>query len=269
MTRSHPIALTGVSTIMSNAARRRTMFYGFKNQEDVDFFQSALRRFADIFGNVFAADNLILIDRTLAYINDKRFEQACARHATNDQERSLVLRLNTLIWAASEALRLPGDFVECGVFRGFCSAVIADYFDFERVPKQFYLYDTFDGIPPQYDTENHDAPPYHEAGLYESVRRRFARYPNVQVVRGVVPDSFAQVAPKEIAFLHIDMNSSKAEIAALEHLFDRVTAGGLVIFDDYGWCGYAAQQSAEDAFMQARGHRILELPTGQGLLIKH
>ena len=102
------------------------MFYGFNNKEDVDFFQSALQRFGQIFGNVFAADNLILIDRNLAYLNDKKFEQACGRNAHNDQERSLVLRLNTLIWAASEALRLPGDFVECGVFRGFCSAVIVD-----------------------------------------------------------------------------------------------------------------------------------------------
>ena len=38
-----------------------------------------------------------------------------------------------------------------------------------------------------------------------------------QVVRGIVPDSFAQAVPEKIAFLHIDMNSSKAEIAALEH----------------------------------------------------
>jgi hypothetical protein len=245
------------------------MFYGFKNKEDLDFFQRALERFAQIFGNVFATDNVILVDRNLGYLNDKKFEQACERNARNDQERSLVLRLNTLIWAASEALRLPGDFVECGVFRGFCSAVIADYLDFERVPKRFYLYDTFDGIPPPYDTENHDAPAYHESGLYESVVQRFSRYPNVQVVRGIVPDSFAQAAPKEIAFLHIDMNSSKAEIAALEILFDRVSPGGFVVFDDYGWCGYAAQQVAEDEFMRQRGHRILELPTGQGLLIKH
>jgi predicted O-methyltransferase YrrM len=116
------------------------------------------------------------------------------------------------------------------VWRGFCSAVIADYLDFDRVPKRFYLYDTFDGI---------------------------------------VPDSFSQAVPEKIAFLHLDLNSSKGEIAALEVLFDRVSPGGLVVFDDYGWSGYQAQQVAEDAFMRQRGHRILELPTGQGLLIKH
>jgi O-methyltransferase len=84
----------------------------------------------------------------------------------------------------------------------------------------------------------------------------------------VVPDSFAQALPERLAFLHLDMNSSKSEIAALEVLFDRLSDGGVIVFDDYGWLGYQAQQRAEDAFMQRRGHRILELPTGQGLLIK-
>jgi len=246
------------------------MFYGrFKEQGDHEFFRSALERFAKLFDSVFAADNVILFGRNLAILNDKKFSEACEKNARTDQERSLVLRLNTLTWAASEALRVPGDFVECGVWRGFCSAVIADYLDFDRVPKQFYLYDTFDGIPAQYDSEGHDAPDFHEAGLYESVVGRFARFPNVKVVPGIVPDSFAQAAPEKIAFLHLDMNSSKSEIAALEVLFDRVSPGGIVVFDDYGWTGYAAQQVAEDEFMRQRGHRILELPTGQGLLIKH
>lgn len=246
------------------------MFYGeFKDQGDHDFFRGALERFATLFHDVFATDNVILFDRTLGFLDDKTFAGACERNARNDQERSLVLRLNTLIWAASEALRIPGDFVECGVWRGFCSAVIADYLDFARVPKTLYLYDTFDGIPPQYDSEKHDAPGFHEAGLYESVVNRFARFPNVKIVRGIVPDSFAQAIPERIAFLHIDMNSAESEIAALEVLFERVSPGGLIVFDDYGWSGYRAQQVAEDAFMRERGHRILELPTGQGLLIKH
>jgi hypothetical protein len=84
-----------------------------------------------------------------------------------------------------------------------------------------------------------------------------------------VPDSFSEALPERIAFLHLDMNSSNSEIAALDILFDRVSPGGAIVFDDYGWLSYQAQQHAEDAFMAERGHRILELPTGQGLVIKH
>jgi hypothetical protein len=61
-----------------------------------------------------------------------------------------------------------------------------------------------------------------------------------------------------------------AEVAALEMLFDRVSPGGVIVFDDYGWSdAYAAQLQRETEFMQKRGHHILELPTGQGLVIKH
>jgi O-methyltransferase len=90
----------------------------------------------------------------------------------------------------------------------------------------------------------------------------------VRVIRGSVPESFAEAAPDAIALLHLDMNSAESEIGALDHLFDRVSPGGIVIFDDFGWTDYAPQRIAETAYMKERGYRILEMPTGQGFLIK-
>jgi len=72
-----------------------------------------------------------------------------------------------------------------------------------------------------------------------------------------------------IAFLHIDMNSVQAEMYALEHLFDKVTPGGFIVFDDFGWTTNVNQMKAELTFMNERGHQVLELPTGQGVVIKH
>ncbi len=245
------------------------VFYGnFRDPADGEFLDEAIARFRKMFGNVFAADNVILFKRNLGYRRNEQFMEAFRANATTDQEKSLELRLNTLIWAAEHALQIDGDLIECGVWRGFCSAVVAQYLNFENIPKNFYLYDTFDGIPEEYDSEKHDSPAFAEPGLYEKVVARFQIYPNVRIIKGVVPDSFEQAVPEKISFLHLDMNSSKSEIAALEVLFDRVTPGGLIVFDDYGWTGYRAQQLAEDAFMAKRGYKILELPTGQGLLIK-
>lgn len=246
------------------------VFYGnFKTAADRDFLNEAIKKFRSIFSGVYAADNVILFGRTLGFRRDQKLMKAFHDNARTDQERSLLLRINTLAWAAAEARHVEGDYVECGVWRGFCSAVLAQYLDFQTLDRRFYLYDTFEGIPPELDSEHHDSPLFREKGLYESVVRRFAPYPNVTIVKGAVPDSFADALPEKIAFLHIDMNSSKSEIAALEVLFDRISRGGIVVFDDFGWTGYRAQQLAEDAWTRQRGHRILELPTGQGLLIKH
>ena len=245
------------------------MFYGnFSDRSDYDFLKSAIKRFGRIFPTVFAGDNVLLFGRTLGFRRDDKLMKAFRKQVSNDQERSLLLRINTLAWAASQALTLDGDFIECGVWRGFCSSVIADYLDFETLERKLYLYDTFEGIPAELDSEKHDSPRFRETGIYELVVERFSRYPNVRIVRGIVPDTLLAELPERIAMMHIDMNSSKSEIAALDVLFDRVVDGGIVIFDDYGWIGYRAQQLAEDAWMQARGQRILELPTGQGLLIK-
>lgn len=247
------------------------MFYGhgLNDPAERQFLREALARFEKIFGRVFAGDNVILLGRNLGWRRNSRFMTAFLDNAGTPQERSLELRLNTLSWAADQALHTTGDFVECGVFRGFSSAVLCAYLDFAQVPRQFWLYDTFAGIPEDYDIEKHNSPIYAEAGLYEKAVDRFRRYPNVHVVRGAIPDVFTEGLPEHIAFLHIDLNSSKSEIAALEVLFDRVSAGGVVVFDDYGWSSYVAQQLAEDAWMAARGQRILELPTGQGMLVKH
>ena len=245
------------------------MFYlRNSNPADKQFFEQALQRFRRMFSRMIALDNVILFDRNLGYQKDPDFARAFRNAALTAQDGSLELRLNTLAWAGAHALHVAGDFVECGVFHGFCSAFLTDYLNFATVDKSYYLYDTFAGIPAEYDSEANNDPLLAAPGLYESVRARFAAYPNVHVVKGVVPDTLHQVSPERIAFLHLDMNSSKSEIAALDMLFDRVSPGGIIVFDDYGWLAYQAQQVAEDAFVRARGYRILELPTGQGLLLK-
>ena len=95
-----------------------------------------------------------------------------------------------------------------------------------------------------------------------------ADVPRARVIRGAVPDSFAQGVPERISFLHIDMNSAPPEIAALEYLFDRVSPGGVIVLDDYGYIPYRAQRDAERPWFAERGYDVIELPTSQGLVIK-
>jgi len=216
---------------------------------------------------------LVCIQKNLSFRQDQKFMSAFYESAADDQQKSLLWRLHTLAWAAKNALLVPGDFVECGVFKGFCSEVILKYLDFQKIPRQAYLYDTFSGLPEETSTEEErrawDYSSYDPETVYTEVLEKFSRYDNVYVVRGIVPHSFAEAVPDKIAFLHIDMNSVEAEMFALKHLFDKVTPGGIIVFDDFGWMCNAGQMSAELSFMNERGHHILELPTGQGVVVKH
>lgn len=249
------------------------MFHGIPKDREKDFHQAIATLESIYQGKLYINDMLITMWRNLSFRHDKKFMSCFNNAATNNLERSLLWRLHTLAWAAKNALHVEGDFVECGVFKGFCSGVLLDYLDFQDLPRQAYLYDTFEGLPEKTSTAQErrdwDYTKYDSEAVYSSVCEKFSKYKNVSIVRGIVPDSFAQSVPEKIAFLHIDMNSEQAELLALKHLFDKVTPGGFIVFDDFGWTCNVAQMSSELAFMKLRGHHIMELPTGQALVIKH
>ena len=106
-----------------------------------------------MFGKVYAQDNLIALQRSTGFLADEKFRTAFVAAAENQQERSLAWRIHTLTWAAQHCLNIEGDFVECGVYKGFSFAVVAAYVDFAKVNKTLYLYDTFGGIPEEYNSE--------------------------------------------------------------------------------------------------------------------
>lgn len=215
---------------------------------------------------VYAGDNIFTYGRNLSFLSDEKLMAAHRRHATTAIEQAILWRISVVAWGALNGMRLGrGDFVECACYKGTTARIVCDYIDFAKHPdRHYYLYDLFEHD----QSMPHHSMPEHGADLYGKVKARFADLPNVTVTRGRVPDVLHEAAPKEVAFMHLDLNNAPAEIGALELLFDRMVPGAVLILDDYGWCGYRAQKEAEDPWLAARGYRVLELPTGQGLLIK-
>ena len=252
------------------------MFYGLNTSAEFERLTAALQEARDLYdGRCFADDMLVTFMRNMSFTRDVRFVRAMRNNAHNESDLSWSWRLHTLVWAASSARHLPGDFVECGVFRGYMSLVVAEILEFEKLDKTFYLYDTFEGLDVSYSAEHERRMTdveYRAAAdngyTFEAVSERFAKYPNVKVIKGVVPEVLHEEAPDEIAYLHIDLNAAEAEIGALEVLFERVTRSGLIVFDDYGHLIQRPLHDAENAWMAERGYAILELPTGQGLVVK-
>ncbi len=215
-------------------------------------------------GGVYAGDNLFTFSRNLSFLDDERLMSAFNEQAETEVEKSALWRYNVLCWAAKRAMAVDGDMVECACYKGVSARIVADYVDLNASNKSFYLYDLFEHD----DSMAHHDMPEHGADLYEKVRARFADFQNVIVTKGSVPQILHKVAPEKISFLHLDLNNVDAEIAALEFFWDRITPGGSIVFDDYGWLGYQRQQIAEHNWLGERGYQPLELPTGQGLVIK-
>jgi hypothetical protein len=64
------------------------------------------------------------------------------------------------------------------------------------------------------------------------------------------------------------MNCVTPEIAAFEYLWPFVSPGGFIFLDDYGFKAHFRQKEAFDLLSAKMNFRIIQLPTGQGLVIK-
>ena len=212
---------------------------------------------------------------------DPAFQAAYARGVKAGQgvDPQFEWRVHCALWAATNAVRVPGDFVECGVNTGFMSSAIMQRLNWSAVDKRFYLIDTFHGpVLAQYSAEEVDrgrlrlATEAMAAGAYLSdlarVRANYAEWPNAVIVPGVVPDVLPTLNVGAVAFLHLDMNCAYPERAALEFFWDRLSRGALVLLDDYAYFGHECQARAIDAAALSLGACVLSLPTGQGLIVK-
>ncbi len=166
---------------------------------------------------------------------------------------------------------VPGDFVECGVWRGGSVMTMAlELLRREKADRVLWLYDTFAGLPRPDPVDvdvlgnraidgwdAHTLPDGQTLWAYADeadVRRNMnsTGYPAAQMrfVAGMVEDTIPQTAPERIAILRVDTDWYASYRHILDHLYDRVVPGGVIIFDDYGHFGGA--RKAVDEFRAQR-----------------
>lgn len=207
------------------------------------------------------------------FITDQRFQDAYqAGKATGSWGQNDVhWRTYVGCWAANQAVSLVGDFVECGVNRGGMAMTVMRYINFKSLDRKFYLLDTFCGLSAKYIAPEERRLGINPGGYeecFEFVKETFQGFPNVEIIRGTIPDTLPMVKTDKVAYLHIDMNCVKPEIAAAEYFWDKLVSGAVIILDDYGWSKHIVQKRAFDQFAQKHGTLVLPLPTGQGLIFK-
>ena len=147
----------------------------------------------------------------------------------------------------------------------------SEFLSFEEMNKELLLFDTFSGFDPQLISEEERSV---VQGLYAygscltEVKKTFEGFPFVKIIPGSVPASLKDFPFKKICFLSIDMNCVAPEVAAFEHLWPFVSPGGVVLLDDYGFKDHFQQKKAFDLLGEALNFRVIQLPSGQGLILK-
>jgi O-methyltransferase len=75
----------------------------------------------------------------------------------------------------------------------------------------------------------------------------------VQFVKGLFQETLPAVTVSPIALLHIDGDWYESVKTCLDNLYDKVSPGGIIQFDDYGY--WKGARKAVDEFFEARGIR--------------
>lgn len=140
--------------------------------------------------------------------------------------------------------RVPGDFIETGVWRGgaciFMRAILKTYGVEDRV---VWLADSFEGVPPP----NEEKYPHDRGSLFhtqqplavslEEVQQNFAKYglldKQVRFLKGWFKDTLPGAPIDRLAVLRLDGDLYESTMDALNALYGKVSPAGYVIVDDY------------------------------------
>ncbi|MCW2750458.1 MAG: methyltransferase MtfD [Aeromicrobium sp.] len=201
------------------------------------------------------------------FMDDPKFQRAYQRSVkASGWDYQIEWRIHTLLWAAQNCVRNEGAFVECGTGRSFMASAMCEFLEWKDRP--FYLIDTFESQWTSDDgTQVGPASAYY-AESAEKVAENVREWPGVQLVVGRIPDVLSSVPEGPVAMIHIDLNNADAEEASVRHFWPRLSRGGCMVFDDYGWLGFDRQRERVDALGRELGFYVLAMPTGQGLVLK-
>lgn len=180
---------------------------------------------------------------------------------------------------------IPGDIVECGVWRG--GSMMAAALTLKRLStnRRLWLYDTFSGMTPPH-REDVDVTGRAAADLLASedpnVSNNWANspiddarqgladvgYPTeyTQFIVGPVENTIPKFVPDVIALLRLDTDWFQSTYHELIHLWPKVTEGGILIIDDYGhWAG--AKKAVDQYFAEQCLHPFLHRIDYTGRLV--
>jgi hypothetical protein len=169
---------------------------------------------------------------------------------------------------------IPGDIVECGVWKGGSIMLAAKtLLRLGEQGRHLHLFDTFQGMSDPTDldvdyegtraADHMDRHVPHTLSPLEEVRANLfgTGYPRdaIHFVEGKVEDTLPSRAPERIALLRLDTDWYESTYHELVHLYPLLSPGGILIIDDYGhWRGSrrAVDQYLEENDLKLFLHRI-------------
>ena len=164
------------------------------------------------------------------WIDDKQFSKIYNKireHTLVDRPRCYSLFL-----LCKQIRKLPGDVLEVGTWRGGTAGIFT-----QMLPdKTIFMADTFEGVVKSSAWEHYEDRAHSDTS--EETARTLLNDMNVtnfEILKGIFPeDTGTKVRMKRFSLIYLDLDVYESTKDAFNYVWNKVTDGGVVVFDDYG-----------------------------------
>jgi len=150
--------------------------------------------------------------------------------------------------------QIAGDIVECGCFFGGMAIFMALLCNYLGIWKRIVLFDTFEGPPIGAESDVFGRAeritaklPNYLAAVPANIAEAGLPIDQFELVPGLVEHTLPIAQTGALSLLRLDTDFYSSTKTELEHLYPKLSPGGVLIIDDYGF--YQGSRSATDEYL--------------------
>ena len=174
---------------------------------------------------------------------------------------------DSLTYLLESTLHLSGDVIECGVFRGGSLMKIARTISESATNKKLFGLDSFEGFPRESVIPSDVGQGRKLKRIANKFRlcndvpsrlnRIFKIYQlNAELVPGYFSNTLPRFSDHQFCFIHLDCDIYTSYKECLETLYDRLTPGGVIVFDEWQASKWPGADRAISEFFADREEEV-------------
>ena len=167
---------------------------------------------------------------------------------------------SSLIGLLESVTHLDGDVIECGVFRGASLRLIGKTVKDRAADKTVFACDSFEGFPEGGITDE-------DTKLFRSEERLMGKFKDIDDVpdrlkrfgetfgikldvrKGYFEHTLPDLKDRRFCFIHLDSDTYSSHVECFASLYDNLTPGGIIVYDDYASEAWPGAKKAIDEFL--------------------
>jgi predicted O-methyltransferase YrrM len=233
-------------------------------------------------------NNIDLIDYSLFSLYNKNYsekniyEKALAATEQYAQDSaSKRMRHYTIFQLLNTVLdkNVPGQIVECGCFKGQSAYAIATILKNRNIGNKFFIFDSFEGLS---DIKSEDENEIKNLAINEisTLKKQFAaslqlvknnlkEFDFIEYYKGWIPERFHEIEDEQFMFVNIDVDLYHPIKDSLEFFYPRLSPGGIIFLDDYGFSQFPGAKRAVDEYLTKIDCKFfMYFPFGGAVIVK-